>query len=226
MAHQQQQRALWRLLQNLEQGIGALVVEFVDRIDDGDPPSPLARGRAEKRDRPAHVVDLDVLAQLAGLFVDRPHQHEQVALRLRGDPPCHRMLRIDRKRRRRLHGRRARVRMCQHKPRHPVGERGLADTGRPADQPGMRQAAAAVGGEQRALGLLMAHQYRGCARMCGFVKVVAGFAHNAAPSSATGAVAGWSRSLTAFQMRSATSGFGCVASMITQRSDSTSTIMR
>ena len=63
MAHQQQQRALRRLLQNFEQRIGAEPVELVDGIDDGDAPAALARRRAEKRHAAAHVVDRDVLAQ-------------------------------------------------------------------------------------------------------------------------------------------------------------------
>ena len=95
MAHQQQQGAARRLLQNLEQCIGAGGVQFIDRVDDGDAPAALPGGRSEERHRPAHVIDLDVLAQLAGFFVDRALQHQEVALRLRGDAPRHRMLGVD-----------------------------------------------------------------------------------------------------------------------------------
>ncbi len=70
-------------------------VEFVDRIDDGDPPSPLPGRRAEEGDRSAHVVDVDVLAQLVGLLVDGALEHQQIALRLRRDAPRHRMIGID-----------------------------------------------------------------------------------------------------------------------------------
>ncbi len=45
------------------------------------PPSPARR--AEKGHRPAHVVDLDILAQLVGLLVDRALQHQEIAVRLR-----------------------------------------------------------------------------------------------------------------------------------------------
>ena len=150
MAHQQQHGAPGRLFQDLEQRVRARWVELVDRIDDGDPPAALPGGRAEERDRPAHVVDLDVLAQLAGFFVDRALQHQQIALRLRRDAPRHRMIGVDVQRFRGLHRRRARIGMGEHEARHAVGERRLADAGRTRDQPGMREASAAIGVEQRA----------------------------------------------------------------------------
>ena len=61
--------------------------------------------------------------------------------------------------------RRRRVGIGQHEARHPVSERRLADAVRPADQPGVRDAAAAIGIEQRLLGLGMAEQHGGLARM-------------------------------------------------------------
>ena len=55
--------------------------------------------------------------------------------------------------------------MGEHEPRHPIGQRRLADTLRPADQPGMRNAPAAIGVQQGHLGIAMAEQRRGFARM-------------------------------------------------------------
>ena len=60
-----------RLLQHLEQRVGAFALQVVDGIDDGDAPAALARGRAEERDGAAHVFDADVGVELAGLLVDR-----------------------------------------------------------------------------------------------------------------------------------------------------------
>ena len=52
VAHQQEQRARRRLLQHLEQRIGAFrLLELVGGIDDADPPAALARGRAEEAAR-------------------------------------------------------------------------------------------------------------------------------------------------------------------------------
>jgi hypothetical protein len=62
MADQQQQRTLRRLLEHLEQRIGAGAVELIDGIHNGHPPTALARGRAEKRHAAAHVIDGDLLA--------------------------------------------------------------------------------------------------------------------------------------------------------------------
>ena len=92
MGDEQQQDPLRRLFQDLEQRVGARPVEFVDGINDGDAPSPLPGGRAEERDRAAHVVDRDLLAQHA-FVVERAFENEQVALRLRRDAARDRMLR-------------------------------------------------------------------------------------------------------------------------------------
>ncbi len=93
MADEQQQGAARRLLEHLEQRVGAGGIQLIDRVDDRDAPAALPGGRAEERHRAAHVIDLDVLAQIAGLFIDRALQHQEVALRLRGDAPRHRMRR-------------------------------------------------------------------------------------------------------------------------------------
>ena len=106
--------------------------------------------------------------------------------------------------------------MGEHEARHAIGKRRLADAGGAADQPGMGQPTAAIGLEQDALGLAVAVENAGLARQrrAAFGSVVA---HDAAPASSTGAVAGSSRSFTVFQMRSATAGLGSVASITTQR---------
>src|SRR5215510_3163214 len=49
--------------------------------------------------------------------------------------------------------------------RHPIRQRRLADAARAADQPGVRNATAAIGFEQRLLGLAMAEQHGGLAWM-------------------------------------------------------------
>ena len=234
---QQQQAAPRRLLENLEQGIGAVGVQFIDGVDDRDPPAALPGGRSEERDRSAHVVDLDVLAQLAGFFVDRALENQQIALCLGGDAPGDWMLGVKLERGRGAHRRRARIRMGEDKACHPIGKRRLADAGSAADQPGMRQAPAAIGREQRLLRLGVTVEHGGFARVrrCGIpVRPAAGprvnvglvDAHVAMLSNAIGAVAGSSRSWTTFQMRSATAGRGSVASINTQRCGSPSAIAR
>ena len=56
--------------------------------------------------------------------------------------------------------RRRRIGMREHEARHAIGERRLADAGRAADQPGVRDAAAFIGIEQRLFGLGVAEQHR------------------------------------------------------------------
>src|ERR1700741_1550275 len=55
--------------------------------------------------------------------------------------------------------------MRQHKARHAIGERRLADALRATEQPGMRNASAAIGVEQRRLRLAVAEKLGGFARM-------------------------------------------------------------
>src|SRR5262245_12022802 len=64
-----------------------------------------------------------------------------------------------------LHGGRARISMRQYEARHAVGQRRLADALCTADQPGVRNSSAAIGGKQRRLGLAMSEQLNGFARM-------------------------------------------------------------
>src|SRR5579883_3620973 len=77
----------------------------------------------------------------------------------------HRIVGIDRERGRALHVVRERIAMGEHEPRHTIGERRLADALRAAEQPGMRNASAAIGVEQRRFRLAMAEQRGGFARM-------------------------------------------------------------
>ena len=68
------------------------------------------------------------------------------------------IIRIERKRLGALHRRRHGVGIREHEAGHAIGQRRLADALRTADQPGMRNAPAAIGIEQCHLGLAMAEQ--------------------------------------------------------------------
>src|SRR5262249_10773447 len=115
----------------------------------------------------------------------------------------------------------------QHETRHAVGEGRLADAGGTADQPGMWDAAAAIGLEQRLLGLGVAEECGVLARMWRLDLVVGvGVAHDIASSSAIGAVAGSRRSLTPFQIFSAAACRSMLASIRTQRFGSVNASMR
>ncbi len=225
MAHQQQQRALRRLLEDLEQRIGAGAVKLVDRIDNGDPPSSLPGRCAEERYRAAHVLDGNLLAQDA-FVVGRALEDEKIAVRLRRHPAGHRMIRIDRERRCSVDCRCCRVRMRERKARQAIGERRLADALLADQHEGVRHPSAAIGSKERGLGAGMAEELVGQARRGYFVEVLLGFAHEAASAKLSGAKAGCRRELTACQMRFATIFLGALASTITQRSGSAAASMR
>ena len=64
-----------------------------------------------------------------------------------------------------LHRRRQGVAVGEHEPRHAIGQRRLADALRAAKQPGVRNASAAIGVQQRHLGIAMTEPRAGFARM-------------------------------------------------------------
>ena len=134
-------------------------------IDDRHPPAALPGGRPEERYRAPHVIDPDRAEQLAGLLVEDALQRQQIGVGLPGDTARHRAVRRHGERRRLLHRRRRRIGMRQHECRHAIGQRRLADPRLAADQPGVRDAAALVGFQQRLLGLGVAEQRRGLARV-------------------------------------------------------------
>src|SRR5262249_8493249 len=124
--------------------------------------------------------------------------------------------------------RRARIGMGEDEARHAIGERRLADTGRPPDQPRVGETRAPIGSEQRALRFGVAVENGGLAwgRRFDAVGFVVGVAHDAAPAGRLDTRAKSRRSVPVFQMRSAPAGFGSVASIATQRPGSAATTWR
>ena len=144
-------------------------------------------------------------------------------MRLRGNATEHRVLGIERKRGRRLHSGRGGVRVREDEAGQSIRQRGLADAGRPTDQPGMRHASAAISIEQCALGLVMPEERGGRSRMQGIVRIIIdGCTAQEEYSSLMmrTRLRGCSRSTTVCQTISATSSRDPEASMSTQRSGS------
>ena len=220
VAYDQKQRPSWRLLEQLEQRIGSGRVELVGRVDNREAPSGFAGGRAEERHKLADILDRDLRSERAA--VARPAlEHQQIGVSLRGHEGRDPMVGRQRQRCCGLHGRDRRVRMREHETRHAIGQRRLADTGRSTDQPGVWHAGAAIGIQQRLVGLLMAEPVRRLARMR-YREVVAILTHEATSSRVTGAVAGSSRLATVSQMRAAVAAGVSRPSITTQRSGSAS----
>src|ERR1700675_4485809 len=133
--------------------------------------------------------------------------------------------RVDEKRLGALHLGAKRIAMGEHEARHPIGQRRLADAGRAPDQPGMRNAPAAIGIQQGGLGLAMPEQRSGFARM----------GDRDLRLDLTGAHAGLAtllvlvakkRSRNAAQILPATTAGSAVASINTQRCGSWAAIWR
>jgi hypothetical protein len=224
MAHQQEERLLRRLLENLEQRVGGAGIEFIDGIDDADPPALDGRGRAEKRDRLAGFVNRDDGPHHA-LVVEAAFKREQAAMGARRDMARDRIGWIHPQRLGVLHIRCQGIAMGEHEPRHPIGQRRLADARRPADQPGMRNAAAAVGVQQGRLGVAMPEQCRGFARMDdGNLRLDLTGAHAGLATVST--LAAKNRSRSAAHTLAATAPASALASIKTHRCGSSAAICR
>src|ERR1700730_9221220 len=113
--------------------------------------------------------------------------------------------------------------MREHEPRHPIGQRRLTDSGRPADQPGMRNPPAAIGIQQGEFGIAMPEQ---CGRLARMNRRYLGFeltrAH--AELAKLPAEVANKRSRRVAQMLAATAAGSAVASIRTQRCGSLAAI--
>ena len=129
------------------------------------------------------------------------------------------MLGIERERFRGLHGLRCRVGMREHEARHAIGERRLADAGARRRSARHAECGRRDRLEQRPLGLRVAEEDSGLARMRRLQVAVVVFrcAHCGISSSNSGAVAGSSRAFTIVQICSATVSRGSAVSTSTQR---------
>ena len=135
-----------------------------------------------------------------------------------------RRVRIDGERFGALHGRAERVAMGEHEARHAIGQRCLADALRAADQPGMRDPPALVGGKQRSLRLAVSEQHGSLARM-GRRDLGLGLSRaHAVEATLAGAVK--KRSRSAVQTAAATVLASPLASISTQRAGSAAAISR
>ena len=118
-----------------------------------------------------------------------------------------------------------RIAVGQHEPRHSIGERRLADSGRPADQPCMRNSSAAIGIQQRHLGVAVPKQRAGLARVNGGDPGFDLAGAHAGLATSPALVAN-NRSRKAAQMVEATMPGSAVASIKTQRCGSLAAICR
>src|ERR1700683_3509002 len=164
MTDEQEQGPLRRLLQHLEQRVGARPIKLVDRIHDGDAPTALSGCRADKRHRAAYFVHRDLLTQHAFL-VGCALEDEEIALPSRGDAARHWIFSINRKRFSLLHRGGRWIGMCEHKTSNAVSERRLADALGSDDEKRVRHAGASVGSKKCRLSTGMTKQVRGRARM-------------------------------------------------------------
>src|SRR5579864_2076050 len=123
-----------------------------------------------------------------------------------------------------LHGGRKRIAMGENETGHAVGKRGLADSLRAADQPGMRNASAAIGIEQCRLGIAMTKQVGGLPRVRNRHLHLGLAAH--AGAAVLPVLVVKKRSRKADQIFIATFAGSSVASISTQRSGSSFAICR
>src|SRR6185312_4317247 len=223
MADEQEQRLTRRFFKDLEQRIGGVRVEFIDGVDDAHPPALRSRGRSEEVDGLPGLVDRDY-GPHHSLVVGSSLKNEEPAMGTRRDAARGGVGRIDVKAIGTLHGRRKGISMRKNEASHPVGERGLADSLRASDQPGMRNASAAIGIEQRRLGLAVTEQNSCFSRMNNRKRRLGLAAH--ADAAALFVLVVKNRSRSTDQIFAATFAGSSVASISTQRSGSLAAMRR
>src|SRR5262249_16817327 len=76
MTDEKNERSLRWLLPHLQQCVCPFTLKIVDRINDGDAPSPLTRSRAEKRYCTANVVNSNDRVELVRLLVEGALEHQ------------------------------------------------------------------------------------------------------------------------------------------------------
>jgi len=116
--------------------------------------------------------------------------------------------------------------MSEHKARHPIGKRRLADAVLANQHEGVRHAAAAIGAKERGLGTAVTEEFGGHARRGGLVDFRLVRAHEVASARRAAAATGRKRVFTACQICFATVIFGALASMMTQRCGSDAASVR
>ena len=147
-----------RLLNDFEQGVGAIAIQVLSAIDDGDPPAPEGRGQLEDLQPLPHRFDRD----LAGEPLCRPlplaADEREIGMGEPGEQPGRGMVWLDVKVTRLAHGLRRRVGVGEHETGEPPGERRLADSLPAADEPRVRQTPFAIGRQHFRFGALMADE--------------------------------------------------------------------
>jgi hypothetical protein len=133
----QHQGAARRLLEHLQDGIGARPVQLVDRIEDDHPPAAVGRRQGQEGADAAHVVDGNLAFQAGHLVVGPAAlDHPQIGVRPGRDMADGRMVGRD------VEGlggpqQAPTAAPGEHEAGHAIGQRRLADPARAADQPGM-----------------------------------------------------------------------------------------
>src|ERR1700730_13802341 len=211
-----------RFFEHFEQRVGAVRVQFVDGIDDGDAPAAHRRGRAEKRDGAPHLVDRNFARRLLIVLARDPPQHDEVGMRERRDLAVCPTIGGDLKAFRPL------LRLREQKTREAIGERRLAYAFRTAEEKRMRHAAAVPGRQYLGFYIGVAEEFHLLAGMRAACEPVAFFAlaHPAARGACPSRSGRNRRSCTTIQMRTATTSGLWLASMSRQRSGSPSAISR
>ena len=93
MRDEEEQRLGRRLLDQLEQGIGAGTVQVLGAVDDADTVAAGPRGALEQPNGAADVVGADLRVEALALLVQLAAQQADVGMRQRGDLAGHTVLR-------------------------------------------------------------------------------------------------------------------------------------
>ena len=168
-----------RLLNHFEQGVGAVAIQVLGRIHDRDPPAAEGGGELEDLQPLPHGVDRNLAREPLRRALPLAADERKIGMGEPREKPRRLMSGLDMEVARLTDRLRGRIGVGEHEAGEPPGERRLADPLPAPDQPGVSEAALAIGREHFRFGALMADQRIDVARMgragqrVGFGKIVA-----------------------------------------------------
>ena len=165
MRNDEDQRSLRRLLNHFQQSVGAVAIQVLSRVHDRDPPSAEGGGKLEDLQALPHGVDRDLARKSLRCALPLAADERKIGMGEPGEQPRRRMSGLDMEVARLLHRLCRRIGIGEQKAGESPGERRLADPLLAADQPGVREAALAIGRQHFRFGALVADQRIDMARM-------------------------------------------------------------
>ena len=146
MGNKQQHRLRRRLLQNFQYGVGTVIVEGVDRVDNHHPPLAFTGGEGKELRDFTCLINGNFTRFFFFFLIENRFDDQHIRMRTGDDALKNRVLGMN---------------ICLARKQHAgktVGQRCFSNAARAADKPAMRQLATGEIAQQSCFGLFVADQ--------------------------------------------------------------------